>query len=31
VDRSTQAQITVKWQAHNETAAHQYTAIAVIK
>lgn len=31
VDRSTVAQITVKWQAHHESAAHQYTAIAVIK
>lgn len=31
IDRSTQAQITVKWQAHNESVAHEYTAIAVIK
>ena len=31
VDRSTQAQITVKWQAHHESVAHEYTAITVIK
>lgn len=28
---STQAEIVIKWQAHNESSAHQYTAIAVIK
>ncbi|TDS83239.1 type IV pilus modification protein PilV [Comamonas sp. JUb58] len=28
---STQAKIIIKWQAPNESTAHQYTAIAVIK
>ena len=28
---STKAEIVIKWQAHNEPTAHQYTAITVIK
>lgn len=28
---STKAEIVIKWQAHNESTAHQYTAITVIK
>ena len=31
VTPSTRAEILIKWQAHNESTAHQYTAIAVIK
>ncbi len=31
VKPGTRAEIVIKWQAHNESAPHQYTAIAVIK